>query len=134
MKIFSFVACIIFLLAVPIRLIGKDCLQFYNLEKTGIETKAKVLSLEPQNHQFIDYSYVVQSVEYRGIGRADFGNPGFNSLTPGMELRAFYLPKTPAISCLGVPHELLMNDLIPGVLIMLIFPIFIWFACFNMRR
>jgi len=111
--IFTMILLAVWLIAIPIREIGKECFKYYSLEKAGIETKARVLSLEPKNHQTVLYSYKVQSIEYRGAGRADFGNPGFNFITPSMELRAFYLPASPAISCLGLPHELFMNDLIP---------------------
>jgi len=122
LAIFIIVITIIWLILVPVRLIGKDCLQYYSLEKAGVETKARVLLLEPQNHQTTHYSYEVQSVEYGGEGRADFGNPGFNSIKPGMELRVFYFPQSPEISCLGLPHELLVNDLIP-------FSLFLVFVC-----
>ncbi len=110
---FIVILVIAWVIVIPIRLIGIHCLQYYHLEKRGIETKALVLLLEPQNHQTVNYSYRVQAIEYRGAGRAGFGNPGFNSITPGMELRAFYLPTSPAISCLGLPHELLIDDIVP---------------------
>lgn len=111
--IFIIIAVIIWLVTVPIRLIGSNCLEYYHLQHHGVATKAHVTLLEPNNHQSVHYTYTVKTVEYSGTGRAGFGNPEFNSLSPGMELEAYYLPSSPKISCLGTPHALLSNDAVP---------------------
>lgn len=109
-------------------LIAKDCFFFYNLEKNGVETNATVISLEPQNHQSINYSYQVQSALYFGVGHEGFGTPEFNFIRPGMELRAFYLRSNPAKSCLGIPHEHINNLLPIFFVLIVVFTIFAWFA------
>ena len=122
--LFWIAIAVVWLIAIPIRMIGKQCLGYLTLQRTGVQTTAHVVSLEPRNHQTVNYTFFVGTTEYRASGRAGFGNPDFDRLSPGMEVQAFYLPKSPQVSCLGLPHDLLINNVIPfsaGLLVVSVF-------------
>jgi hypothetical protein len=105
--------------------ICSNCLRFYLLDKHGVLVKAQVLSIEPNNHEQVYYSYKADSKYFNNIGSAGFGNPDFKMIMPGMELKAFYLPNEPEISCLGNPKFLFKNELTACLLVLIVFPIFL---------
>jgi hypothetical protein len=113
-------AIVIWLAAVPIRIIGSQCVREYRLDKEGTRTSAVVTALEPNNHQSVHYSYRIDTTTLNGFGRAGFGNPEFHQLRIGQQVVAVYLPSEPRVSCLGSPRQLLTNDVIPISLFLLI--------------
>lgn len=78
--------------------------RFDFLTNNGIQTAATVEAKRPEQHRSIVYSYSVNSIRYTGIGRAYFGNPGFDDIQPGNILIAFYDPEEPSDSFLGYPQ------------------------------
>lgn len=92
--------------------------------KNGIRTKAVVTALEPGNHQAVRYSFVVAGRNYSGVGRAGFGNPEFGQLYLGEDLIISYAASNPDESCLGIPEELINNEITSIGLAALGFPIF----------
>ena len=110
----------LWIILVPVYFVGSMCLHGYKLTKYGIETKAYVKYLEPQNHRAVHYTFKVGAREYQGVGRAGFGNATFDQLSPGQEVVAFYLPSNPDMSCIGVPRQILWNNVVPLLLLAVI--------------
>lgn len=107
-------------------------LRFYRLANVGVAIQGRVTAKEPQNHQNVHYTYSVESQMYDGIGHAGFGNPEFGEVKVGDQVGVFYLPTKPAVSCLGTPKDLLVNETIPIGLAALLMPPFVIWA--NTRR
>jgi hypothetical protein len=73
-------------------------------------------------HDGIEYSFSVSNRTYAGVGRADVVEPTFGKTSMGDKLPVYYLPQAPEINCLGSPKELFSKDLLPNILIALLFP------------
>ena len=123
-KLAVFIIATTFFIFVPLRELLAHCNRDFKLMRSGKTIKAYVQLLEPTNHQFVHYSYTVDTIKYHGIGRADFGNPSFEELSVGMELIAYYLPSDPSDSCLGNPRDIFRDNLRFLVLIILLFLLF----------
>ena len=107
---------------------GINWLRFYQLANAGVATQGWVTAKEPQNHQNVHYAYSVGSQTYHGIGHAGFRNPEFGALKVGEQVIVFYLPMKPAVSCLGTPKDLLVNETISIGLAALLTPLFLIWA------
>ena len=92
--------------------------------KNGMRTKGVVTALERGNHQAVHYSFVVAGRNHSGIGRAGFGNPEFGQLSLGEDVIVSYAASNPDESCLGIPEELINNEMTTIGLAALTFPIF----------
>jgi len=82
-----------------------DWQKWHNLTRYGVETKGRVTGKEPDNHNFIRYSYVVGQRTHFGLGSAGNGNPDFDQLNVGDVIRVFYYPDEPEESILGNPES-----------------------------
>ena len=56
---------------------------------------AKVVGKEPENHNFIRYSYLVNGNHYSGLGNAGGENPDFDQLRVGDQLKIVYDSRQP---------------------------------------
>jgi uncharacterized protein DUF3592 len=123
-KIAVFLIATAFFIFVPLRELLATCNRDFRFMRYGKAIRAYVQLLEPTNHQFVHYRYTVDTIEYHGVGRADFGNPSFEELAVGMELIANYLPSDPSDSCLGNPRDIFQDNLRSLLLIVLLFLVF----------
>jgi hypothetical protein len=123
-KLSIFLIATAFFIFVPLRELLAHCNRDFRFMRYGKAIKAYVQLLEPTNHQFVHYLYTVDTIEYHGIGRADFGNPSFEELAVGTELIAYYLPSDPSDSCLGNPREIFRDNLRFLLLIVSLFLVF----------
>jgi hypothetical protein len=83
-----------------------------------------VRELEPGNHQTVRYEYEVGGRTYSGSGQAGFGNPEFTALFLGQRVIVYYDPGNPGESCIGLPAELIKNEVPPILLAGILFPAF----------
>jgi len=96
----------------------------YRRFKHGVLTQGVVTGLEPGNHQAVRYSYKVVDVTYPRTGRAGFGNPEFCCLAAGQNVIVYYLPESPSESCIGIPDELIKNEISSIAAAGIILPLF----------
>jgi hypothetical protein len=110
-------------LAITIPLSRVNLTQLWRL-KHGVPIHGVVTGLEPGNHQAVHYEYKVAIEAYSGTGRAGFGNPEFCCLAVGQDVIVYYLPESPSESCVGIPDELIKNEMSSIALAGIIFPLF----------
>ena len=89
---------------------------YYRLATEGIAIEATVEAKEPENHQFVQYSYQTGTETFHQKGTTGSGNPSFEEITIGEKVLVFYLPKEPVISCLGNPKERFKSELMIVIL------------------
>ena len=82
-----------------------DWAKWHGLAERGVEAEGRVIAKEPENHEFVRYSYVVGGETYSGVGSAGRGNPEFEQLNTGDRVKVFYDPDNPNESILGDPQE-----------------------------
>jgi len=83
--------------------------KYWSLERGGEVTSARIISVEPEDHDQVWYAYGVLGDRHAGSGSIDDAGPAPPRV--GGELRIHYLPADPAVSCLGDPHVQLVNEL-----------------------
>lgn len=77
-----------------------------DLSERGARTTAKVVGKEPNNHQSIRYSYIVDGQSYTELGGAGKGGvPAFGQVHIGDDIVITYLPSSPVESLPGSPVE-----------------------------
>ena len=86
---------------VLIGVVATDWRRSNGLVKYGVATSAIVDRKEPENHDFIRYSYNVNGSHYSGLGNAGGENPGFNDLHVGDQVKIVYDSRRPEESILG---------------------------------
>jgi len=96
----------------------------YRRLQHGLRTHGVVTALEPGNHQAVRYQFEVGSRSYSGVGSAGFGNPEFDSLSVGSSVIVYYLSDNPNESCIGIPSELIDNEVGALGLVAVFFPLF----------
>ena len=104
------------------------------INASGIKAQAKVLALEPMNHQLVRYSYRVGGNLYTGAGTAGYGNPAFSHLTQGDTVLVYYLASEPERSVLGDARQRLREEIKSVVTVMLMFPTIIVAVLASRRR
>jgi hypothetical protein len=70
----------------------------------GAKVEGIVEKKEPQNHESITYSYVVDGKQYTGTGAAGFGTPPFDVLRVGTKIIVYYDANEPQKSIPGEPE------------------------------
>lgn len=90
----------------------------------GIRGHGIVTALEPTDHQAVRYKFEASGKIYSGVGRAGFGNPEFCCLSLGQNVIVYYDPADPSVSSLGIPQELIKNEVPPILLAGIAFPAF----------
>jgi hypothetical protein len=111
-------------LAISIPLSRFNLVKFYHLNREGVRTNGVVTDLQAANHEAVYYKYEAVGEIHSGSGRAGFGNPEFCCLTVGQNVIVYYLRSQPSESCLGVPDDLIKNEVPPIALAAITFPIF----------
>jgi hypothetical protein len=86
---------------VVIGVVALDWQKWNGLAKYGVATSASVVGKEPENHNFIRYSYVVNGSHYSGLGSAGGENPDFDELHVGDQVKVVYDSRQPEESILG---------------------------------
>jgi hypothetical protein len=80
-----------------------------NLEATlrerGVTTTATVVRTDPDNHDSIRYSYIVDGRTYEKQSGADAPNPGADQLSAGDPVTITYDARDPRTSCACTPRE-----------------------------
>lgn len=110
-------------LAIAIPLYRLNMPHFLQLRR-GLRSTGVVTDLEPADHQAVRYKFDASGNEYSGVGRAGFGNPEFCCLSVGQNAIVYYDPADPSKSCLGIPEQLIKNEIPPILLAGIVFPVF----------
>ena len=79
--------------------------RYYSLSRGAVETTGIVVAKEPENHQFVQYSYQVDERPHSGIGTLGKTNPPFDRLKPGDTLIVYYDRDNTSSSLLRDPRE-----------------------------
>jgi hypothetical protein len=96
------------------------------LVTNGVVTEGWITLKEPDNHQNVRYSYVVNSETYSCIGHGGQGGlPSFGNLQVGQKVRVVYDKTDPTVSSLGDPAEHLKSGNLLMVWASILFPTFI---------
>lgn len=90
----------------------------------GIPIYGKVIATEPENHQLIQYEYVIAGNQYTGAGNAGRGNPNFDQIQIGQQVVVFYDPKSPENSILGYPQLYSRSNYFGVLFSAILFPVF----------
>lgn len=101
-------------------IVGRRAFDYYRLRKGGVLAEGTALGRKP--HDQIEYSFTVDGRAYSNVGIPGMGAPRFEEIAVGQRLPVYYLPKSPEVSCLGDPGELLRNELPPVLLVVVFFP------------
>lgn len=122
-----FAGAVVAALCIALPIASLNARTFYKLSHRGVATQGTVSRLEPENHRTVYYEYEVGERSYSSAdqGGAGAGIPDFERLTVGDAVQVYYLPEQPSVSCLGNPHSLLANELIPLGLMIVIGPLFV---------
>jgi hypothetical protein len=100
-----------------------DWQKWYGVAKRAVRTKGTVTGKEPDNHQFIRYSYEVDGQVYSDFGSAEYGNPTFEQLNIGDQVNVFYDSDNPSKSILGEPEEQATSMMILALFVAIAFPL-----------
>lgn len=100
-------------LAISIPLCRINLYHFYRLRRSGVRTNGIVTALQASEHQAVYYRYEAAGKTYSGSGQAGFGNPEFCCLVVGQNVNVYYVPSDPSESCIGVPGDLIRNEVPP---------------------
>jgi Protein of unknown function (DUF3592) len=106
-----------------IGLVGLDWPKWYGVAKRAVRTEGTVTGKEPENHQFIRYSYEVGGQAYSGLGSAEYGNPTFEQLNIGDQVNVFYDSDNPSESILGEPEAQATSITIVVLFVAIAFPL-----------
>jgi hypothetical protein len=79
--------------------------KFYYLAKRGVHDAGRVTALEPDNHNAVYYSYVVNHQGYSGVGAASSIGRKSEMMTTGETVPIVYDSADPESSCLGDADE-----------------------------
>jgi hypothetical protein len=111
-------------LVISIPLSRFNLVGFYHLKHGGVRTDGVITKLEPYNHQAVYYEYEAAGETHSGSGMAGFGNPEFYRVIVGQKVVVYYLASDPSKSCIGIPDELIKNEVPPIVGAAIVIPIF----------
>jgi len=115
---------------VLIGVVALDWRRSNGLAKHGVAINASVDGKEPENHDFIRYSYNVNGSHYSGLGSAGGENPGFDDLHVGDKVKIVYDSRRPAESILGSAQSR-ANSATRGVIFLGVFgPLFLMIALY----
>jgi len=109
-----------------------DIRRYYGLVERGVETKAEVISKDPENHRMIHYAYTVDGRRYTWGGYAGDISRDFNDVNIGDIVRADYDPVKPSFSTLGDPNPQ-FRSLIRGAIFVTLCPTILWLCYLGQR-
>ena len=104
LAILSLVLVVLFGATYAIIWVSQGVERYDALANFGVATYGWVVKKEPHNHNTITYSYVVDNVQYTGIGGAGSGKPDFEQLQIGDKVIVYYDVDNPIDSFLGYPQ------------------------------
>src|SRR5262245_8005150 len=81
---------------------------YYRLARNGVQTTARVIGKDRNNHLSVHYRYPAGPVEYDEVESAG-SQAVFDSTAIGSSITVTYLPESPGISCWGDPKKQLRN-------------------------
>ena len=99
----------------------------YSLTKRGVHVTARVTSVEPNNHNAVYYSYVVNQQGYSGVGTASSIGRKSEMITTGETVPIVYDSADPESSYLGDANEQ-FKSLTHGVIFLACAPTFTLFV------
>lgn len=105
--------------------------RYYELAVRGVALEATIIRLEPDNHRFVHYKYIVDKKEYYGVGNAGRGNAAFDDLGVGQAVLSYYSPANPSVSVLGNPRSHFQTALAGLLFLALVLPSA---ALYGLRR
>jgi hypothetical protein len=82
-----------------------DWSEYHHLARNAIKTVGHVTSKEPENHNFVRYSFRTDHRSFSGLGSAGGENPEFEQLEIGTQVNVYYDPQNPSLSFLGNPKQ-----------------------------
>ena len=82
-----------------------DWSKYQDLARHSVRTVGNVTAKEPDNHNFIRYSFSVDHNLFSGVGNAGGENPSFDDLKVGDPVTVYYDPNNPDNSFLGDPKR-----------------------------
>jgi hypothetical protein len=82
-----------------------DWSKYQHLAWSGLKTVGRVTAKEPENHNFIRYSFEVGNSTFSGVGNAGGENPSFEQLNIGAPVIVYYDPEEPERSLLSNPKQ-----------------------------
>jgi hypothetical protein len=86
---------------VVIGVVALDWQKWNGIARYGITINGNVVGKEPENHNFIRYSYMVNGSHYSGLGSAGGENRDFDQLHVGDAVKVTYDSRQPEESILG---------------------------------
>ena len=125
-----FVLSIVF---AAIALVGLDWQKWHGVAKRAVRTEGTVTGKEPENHQFIRYSYRVGGQVYSGLRSAEYGNPTFEQLNIGDRVNVFYDSDNPSASILGDPQGQATSITIGALFVAIAFPVVAMIGLYRKR-
>lgn len=90
--------------------VRNDQARLQELEKYGVEAKAVVARVEPQNHNTVYYQYFVNGREFFDSGGSRSPNPDGTALTVGDEIAIIYNSRSPDQSCACRAQDILDDN------------------------
>jgi hypothetical protein len=102
-----------------------DLRRYRRMTTHGIEGKAIVTELLPENHQTLRYEYHAGDRTFHGQMQSWSPNPPLARLKVGQPVVIYYDPEKPEDSVLGDPKPILRNELISIALASTILPAFL---------
>jgi hypothetical protein len=104
-------------------------LNLHDLSKSNRVTEGEIIETYPQIHSTCKYRFSVDGHSYNHIGRS------CGDSRVGQQVAVYFSPSDPANSINGDPRAWFINDLIPFVLALATFPLFIaTIAYWRVRR
>jgi hypothetical protein len=103
-------------------------IDLYELAKSNRVTLGEITDTYPQMHLTCKYRFSVDGHLYEGTGRS-CGNERV-----GQQVTVYFSPDDPSKSVNGDPAALFVNDLIPFVMALVLFPIFAAIVAYYRAR
>jgi hypothetical protein len=116
---------------VLIGVVALDWQKWNGLAKYGITTNGSVVDKEPENHNFIRYSYVANGNNYSGLGSAGGVNQDFDHLHVGDTVKVIYDSRQPEESMLGSAQSQANSITIGVIFLGVLGPIFSIIAMYT---
>jgi hypothetical protein len=92
-------------------------IEMHDLAESHSVTTGKIIETYPQVHSICKYRYSVEGKFYEQTGR-----PCGDDVV-GEEVTIYFSPRDPSRSVIADPERLFLNDLIPSLLALVLFPI-----------
>lgn len=105
--------------------IGVACFNvplLHALVHRGIATCGTIITIEPQNHNSINFSYEVNGKTHNSVQQGGVSGNGADFSPCCRDNVVYYLPENPQPSCIGFPRPMFNNELNAILVRTLVFP------------